>query len=62
MKSIIEGLDRHTPLFGDSTGREPAAQPFKDCQPFPAGQWLAVGGVGVEVHAICPNLPLLEVS
>ena len=29
---------------GDSTGRETAAQPVKDCQPFRAGQWLAVGG------------------
>ena len=29
---------------GDSTGRETAAQPVKDCQPFQAGQRLAVGG------------------
>ena len=28
---------------GDSTGRETAAQPVKDCQPFQAGQWHAVG-------------------
>jgi len=40
----LDGLDRHTPLCGDSTGRETAAQPVKDCQPFQAGQGLAVGG------------------
>ncbi len=29
----LDGLVRHTPLCGDSTGRETAAQPVKDCQP-----------------------------
>ena len=42
----LDGLARHTPLFGDSTGRETVAQPVKDRQPFPARQWLAVGGLG----------------
>ncbi len=40
----LDGLVRHTPLCGDSTGRETAAQPVKDCQMFQAGQWLGVGG------------------
>ena len=40
----LDGLDRHTPLCGDSTGRETAAQPVKDCQLFQAGKWLGVGG------------------
>ncbi len=39
-----DDLARHTPLCGDSTGRETVAQPVKDHQPFPARQWLAVGG------------------
>ena len=42
----LDGLVRHTPLCGDSTGRETVAQPVKDRQPFPARQWLAVGGLG----------------
>ena len=42
----LDGLARHTPLFGDSTGRETVAQPVKDRQPFQARQWLAVGGLG----------------
>ena len=42
----LDGLARHTPVFGDSTGRETVAQPLKDRQPFQARQWLAVGGLG----------------
>ncbi len=42
----LDGLARHTPLCGDSTGRETVPQPVKDRQPFPARQWLVVGGLG----------------
>ncbi len=42
----LDGLARHTPLCGDSTGRETVPQPVKDRQPFQARQWLAVGGLG----------------
>ncbi len=40
------GFARHTPLGGDSTGRETVPQPVKDRQQFQARQWLAVGGSG----------------
>ena len=57
----LDGLARHTPLCGDSTGRETVAQPVKDHQPVPSATVARGWWLGAEVHAIFPILPLFAV-